>query len=88
MATTTITIRMDDQLKKQAEMLFDDMGMNMTTAFTVFAKAVVKQGKIPFEIAANVPNAETMAAIEDVESGIGLSKRFHSVKDLMEDLNA
>lgn len=53
MATTSVTVRMDEHLKKQAELLFEDMGLNMTTAFTVFAKAVVRQGKIPFEIAAD-----------------------------------
>ena len=53
MATTSITIRMDENLKKQAETLFDDMGLNMTTAFTIFVKAVVRQNKIPFEIAAD-----------------------------------
>jgi DNA-damage-inducible protein J len=53
MATTSITIRMDEDLKKQAETLFDNLGMNMTTAFTVFAKAAVRSQKIPFEIAAD-----------------------------------
>ena len=53
MATTSVTIRMDEDLKKQVEWLFDDMGLNMTTAITVFAKAVVRKGKIPFEIAAD-----------------------------------
>ena len=51
--TTSITIRMDADLKKQAEMLFEDMGLNMTTAFTVFAKAVVREGCIPFAIKAD-----------------------------------
>ncbi len=53
MATTSITIRMDLELKRQAEALFDHLGMNMTTAFTVFAKAAVRSQKIPFEIAAD-----------------------------------
>lgn len=53
MATASITIRMDEKLKRQAETLFDDLGMNMTTAFTVFAKAAVRQQKIPFELAAD-----------------------------------
>ena len=53
MATTSVTIRMDESLKKQAEVLFEDMGMNMTTAFTIFTKAVVREGRIPFEIAAD-----------------------------------
>ena len=51
--TTSITIRMDAELKKRAEMLFEDMGLNMTTAFTVFAKAVVREGCIPFPIKAD-----------------------------------
>lgn len=50
----TITIRMDDQLKKKAELMFEDMGLNMTTAFTIFTKAVVRQRKIPFEITADL----------------------------------
>ena len=50
MAQTTVNIRMDEELKKQSERLFSEFGMNMTTAFTVFAKAVVRTGKIPFEI--------------------------------------
>ncbi len=50
MATTSVTIRMDESLKKQAEKLFEEMGLNMTTAFTIFTKAVVREQKIPFEI--------------------------------------
>ena len=38
MATTNVTIRMDEELKKQAEELFADLGLNMTTAFTTFVK--------------------------------------------------
>ena len=53
MATTSVTIRMDENLKKQAEILFEDMGLNMTTAITMFTKAVVRQNKIPFEISAD-----------------------------------
>ena len=55
MASTGVTIQMDENLKKQIEKLFDEMGLNMTTAITLFAKAVVRQKKIPFEIAAGGP---------------------------------
>lgn len=51
MATTSVTVRMDESLKRQAEILFSDMGLNMTTALTIFVKAAVRQNKIPFEIA-------------------------------------
>lgn len=86
MAQTTITIRIDENLKKQAELLFDEMGMNMTTAYTIFTKAVVMQGKIPFEITANIPNRETKAAIDDVEYGRGLSKTYNTPDEMFKDL--
>ena len=40
---TKVTIRIDEDLKKQAEQLFDEFGMNLTTTFTVFAKTVVRE---------------------------------------------
>lgn len=81
MATTSITIRMDENLKKQAETLFDEMGLNMTTAITIFAKAVVRQNKIPFEITADPFYSETnqahlRKAIADLEAGKG---QFHDL---------
>lgn len=76
MATTSVTIRMDENLKKQVETLFDEMGLNMTTAITMFAKAVVRQNKIPFEITADPFFSETnqihlRKAIADLEAGKG-----------------
>lgn len=91
MATTSITICMDEDLKKQAEALFDDLGMNMTTAFTVFAKAAVRQQRIPFElVASHIPNAETIAAMEEADriSRDPNAKKYTNVKDLFEELRA
>lgn len=50
MAQATFSIRMDETLKKQFDSLCSDFGMNATTAFNIFAKAVVRERKIPFEI--------------------------------------
>jgi addiction module RelB/DinJ family antitoxin len=50
MAQAAFSVRMDENLKKQFEGLCSDFGMNMTTAFTIFAKAVVRERRIPFEI--------------------------------------
>ena len=88
MATASITIRMDENLKKQAEAIFDDMGMNMTTAYTIFTKAVVRQGKIPFEIVADPFYAEAnqahlAKAIENYEAGKS-SPIIKNIKDLEE----
>jgi len=76
MPTTSITVRIDEDLKKQVETLFDDMGLNMTTAFTIFAKAVVRQNKIPFEITADPFYSDTnqawlMKSIAQLEAGKG-----------------
>ena len=79
---------MDENLKQQFDNLCNELGLNMTTAFTIFAKAMVRQQKIPFEVSLNVPNFETLTAIDDVNHGRNLSKTFHSIDELMEDLNA
>ena len=86
MATTNITIRMDADLKKQVEELYSDLGMNLTTAFTVFAKQSVKEQKLPFAVS-RAYNAETIQALEDTRNGIGLSRGFTSISELTEELN-
>lgn len=50
MALATFSIRMDEGLKRQFDALCSDFGMNATTAFNVFARAVVREKRIPFEI--------------------------------------
>ncbi|MCI8638488.1 MAG: type II toxin-antitoxin system RelB/DinJ family antitoxin [Coprococcus sp.] len=50
MAQATFSVRMDETLKKQFDGLCQDFGMNATTAINVFARAVVRQRRIPFEI--------------------------------------
>jgi DNA-damage-inducible protein J len=82
--TVNLSIRMDKSLKEQADSLFSELGMNMTTALNVFVRQSVRQGKIPFEITLNKPNAETLAAIREIEemrSGL-IPKRSMSVVDL------
>jgi len=48
--TINVTIRLDREVKENAEKLFGDFGMNLSTAFNVFARQSLRQGKIPFEI--------------------------------------
>ena len=86
--TTNLTIRMDKELKEEAELLFSELGMNMTTAFTIFARQAVRQGKIPFEISLNVPNAETIAAIEEANriSRDPNAKRYSSFEELVAEV--
>ena len=91
MATVNMSIRMDTELKKQADAMFADMGLNMTTAMNIFLRQVVRQGRIPFEIATDIPNAETLDAIremDDILSGKIAAKRYSSTKELFEDLES
>jgi len=86
MSTTSVTVRMDVDLKKQAETLFDDMGLTMTTAITLFAKAVVRQNKIPFEIAADPFYSESNMArlresIANLNAGNGIERELIEVDD-------
>jgi DNA-damage-inducible protein J len=65
--TTNISIRMDSELKAQADELFNELGMNLTTAFNIFVRQSLREGGIPFEIKADRPNKETIAAILEAE---------------------
>ena len=65
--TTNISIRMDSDLKAQADALFSELGMNLTTAFNIFVRQSIREGGIPFEISINQPNKETIAAMLEAE---------------------
>ena len=89
MASTNINIRMDSDLKKQFEAFCADMGMTMTTAFNIFAKKTVREYRIPFEIGAEIPNAETRDAIKEVQrmkADSSMGKTYTDVDAMMEDL--
>ncbi|MBO7700062.1 MAG: type II toxin-antitoxin system RelB/DinJ family antitoxin [Eubacteriaceae bacterium] len=88
MKKINITLRVDEDLKKQAEELFSDLGMNLTTAFCVFLRQSVREQQIPFQVSRNVPNEVTLAAMDAAEKGDDLYGPFDSVSDLMEALNA
>ena len=91
MAQTTVTIRMDETLKKNMEQVCEELGMTMTTAFTIFAKKMAREWRIPFDVSAEIPNADTLAAIEEVQrmkADPSLGKSYSSVDAMMEDLLA
>ena len=86
--TVNLSIRMERELKEQAENLFSELGMNMTTALNIFVRQSVRQGKIPFEISLNKPNLETLAAlreIDDMKAG-RIPKQSMSVADFVKEM--
>ena len=92
MATTNINVRIDTELKQSAEALFADLGLNMSTAITMFLKSAVNHDGIPFEVKRMSPNAETKAALAEYDQ-MKLHpenyKHYDSFDDLMNEvLNA
>ena len=87
MGQTNINIRMDEKLKKDFDKLCNELGLTMTTAFNIFARTVVRRNGIPFPVEIDIPNEETIKAIEDVKLRRNLSGPYNSVKELIADLN-
>ena len=65
MATTNLNIRTDKAIKDQAEEIFNELGLNMTTAVNMFLRTAIREHGIPFELKLEVPNDTTAAAIEE-----------------------
>ncbi|NLI12421.1 type II toxin-antitoxin system RelB/DinJ family antitoxin [Pelotomaculum propionicicum] len=86
--TTNLNIRVDEELKRQADAIFSELGLNMSTAINMFLRYSVRYGGIPFDLRIEKPNAETLAAIDDVNNNRNMSKTFTSIDALMEDLHA
>lgn len=88
MKNVNVTFRVDDELKKQAETLFAELGMNLSTAFNIFLRQSVREQQIPFKVSKNLPNGETLAAMDAAEKDEEVYGPFDDVSSLMEALNA
>lgn len=88
MKNVNVTFRTDDNLKKQAEVLFSELGLNLSTALNIFLRQAVREQQIPFQISKRVPNEITLSAMDDAEKGEALNGPFEDVASLMEALNA
>ncbi len=90
MATTNLTIRIDEELKKQFDSFCNEIGMSMGTAMTIFAKTAVKEGRIPFELSIKTPNRETIEAMIEAEriSRDPTIKRYSTFKQAFDEVMA
>lgn len=86
--TVNVNIRIDEELKKQTELLLADMGLNMTTAVNVFLRQVLRTGGIPFEITTkkddfyNVTNQKILhESISRLEQGMGTEHELIEVDE-------
>ncbi|MCQ2793528.1 MAG: type II toxin-antitoxin system RelB/DinJ family antitoxin [Bacilli bacterium] len=89
MAKVSTNINLDAELKKKAQMLFADFGMDLTTAVTVFLTQSVREQKIPFEIRRDIPNETTKLALSEYEEMINNPdkyKRYDSFSDALKEV--
>lgn len=65
MAATNLNIRTDKDIKDQAEAIFNELGLNMTTAINMFLRTAIREHGIPFDLKFDVPNETTAAESEE-----------------------
>ncbi len=91
MAQITFSVRMDETLKRQLDQLCMDFGMNTSTAINVFAKAVVREGKIPFEIYSSrneITREGALRAIDELrQSAVESGSAGMSLDEINEEIN-
>ncbi len=87
--TSNISIRMDSNLKAAAEELYEELGMNLSTAFNIFVRQSLRERGIPFKITEGTPNKETVSAMLEAER-IAKNpdvKGYRDVDELFADLD-
>jgi DNA-damage-inducible protein J len=86
--TVTVQARMEPKLKKQADEILAGLGINATTAITLFYTQMVRQRGIPVEL--KVPNEQTLAAMQELQDPHfrATAKKYKTVNELFADLDS
>ena len=88
---TTTTITIDSDIKIQAQELFADFGLDLSTAIGLFLRQAIRENAIPFDISREVPNADTIAAMREVEEmkkHPEMYKRYSSFSELLKEVES
>ena len=88
MNSVNVTFRVDEEIKKQADALFNDLGMSLSTALNIFLRQSVREQQLPFAVSKHAPNLITLAAMDAAEKDEDVYGPFDTVDALMEALNA
>jgi DNA-damage-inducible protein J len=90
MSATNLNIRTDKDVKEQAEQLFAELGLNMTTAINLFLRTAIRKRGIPFDLLLDVPNDTTVAAIEEGKRLLNdpASPKYSNMEDLKAALDS
>ncbi len=88
MSKQNMTIRIEPKLKKDVTNLFKSLGLDLTTATTMFYIQALQCQGLPFDVKIKEPNETTYKAIEEAENNKDSEKSFDNVEDLMKSLDA
>ena len=84
MAQANVNIRMDEATKKAFDKFCNEIGLSVSSAFNIFAKTVIREQRIPFELSVNVPNKATREALIEAEYIAAHPNEFKSYKSVDE----
>ncbi len=87
MSKTSMSIRLDSEVKEQAQQVFSNLGMDMTTAINIFLRQAIQYQGLPFDVRLD-ENRRLLEVLTDLDQNRNMSQSFESVSDLMEDLRA
>ena len=87
MSKTSMSIRLDSEVKEQAQLVFNHLGMDMTTAINIFLRQAIQYQGLPFVVKLD-DHGKLLQVVTDVEQNRNMSHPYESVSDLMEDLRA
>ena len=85
MSKTSMSIRLDSEVKEQAQQVFNHLGMDMTTAITIFLRQVLQYQGLSFDVRLD-ENRKLIQVLTDIDQHRNMSQSFESVSNLMEDL--
>ena len=91
MNATTMNIRIDKSIKESAKQVFNDLGLDLSTAVNIFFRQVIRENGIPFGLNLNTPNKETLEAIKEVQKmkkNPSLGKSYTDVDEMIKELLA
>ena len=87
MSKTSMSIRLDSEVKEQAQQVFSNLGMDMTTAINIFLRQAIQYQGLPFNVRLD-ESRKLLEVLTDLDQNRNMSQSFESVSDLMEDLRA
>ena len=87
MSKTSMSIRLDSEVKEQAQQVFNSLGMDMTTAINIFLRQAIQYQGRPFDVRLD-ESRKLVEVLADLDQNRNMSQSFGSVSDLMEDLRA